>query len=107
MDASLVMLLPISHKKNKRFIYSESIQIYCILEGLAFIDDEEKKRIISNYGLSNSLTDNDLIPYLFLSDPSGFHKYLTGNYNIVVYNKNEKELVLFNDMSWPSATIYI
>lgn len=90
-------VVPSSFKSNSHFIFAESIQVYCIVEGLVFLEKEVKEKLLKKTGLEKTCSDYELIPYLFNSSQSNFTTYLTGTYNVFIYNRRNNEATLYND----------
>ena len=58
-------VIPISKKTNDRFQHNQSLNLYCIIDGLVFIDEQEKAILVKKYEINETKSDYELVPYLF------------------------------------------
>lgn len=90
-------VVPVSHNENDRYVFSVALNIVCVIEGVVFFNEKEKADISHKYKLPLSLSDQELLPYAYHFFKSGITECLTGIYNIFLYNRNNREVLLFND----------
>lgn len=82
---------------NENFIINNDLNICCIIEGLVFINNEEKTIINKIYGTEQSLTNKEYLPFLFALYGNDLINKITGWYNIFLFDSKERKGFLFND----------
>jgi asparagine synthetase B (glutamine-hydrolysing) len=90
-------VVAISAKTNENFIHNKEHEIYCIIDGLVYIEPEEKLFIQNTYKLDSSIADNEYIPYLYNQYKAGYTQHLSGWFNIFICDAKNEEFLLSND----------
>ncbi len=88
---------PVSAKTNDCFVYNNALDIYCVIDGLIFIEDSEKRLIQEKYNLTSKLNDIEYIPYLYLHYKADYVKHIGGWFNIFLHEFKNETSVLSND----------
>lgn len=78
-------------------IHNQRLSIYCTVEGLVYVNDNEKTLIQNENSSVNFTTQSEYIPYLYAKYSIDFVKYLTGWFNIFLIDVNESKCILTND----------
>ena len=86
-----------SGRFNNRFQFNEFLHVYCVIDGLIFVSDEEKSILKKKYQLNGHLSDYDLVPYLYHCYEKEIIHHITGWYNVFLVSEANNEFVLFND----------
>jgi len=90
-------VIPISTKVNNRFVYCDRLECYCIIDGYVYVDKDIKKIVVKKYGEIRSDEVYDYLPYLYDLYQCEVVHYLSGSYNVFIYDKRKGECLLFND----------
>jgi asparagine synthetase B (glutamine-hydrolysing) len=105
--------IPVSSKNNDHFQRSSELKICTVIDGLVFVDDNERSFISNKYHLENPGSDYELIPFLYDAYGNEIVHHLTGWYNVLIYDEKHNEATLFNDRLgylplyyYESATIF-
>jgi hypothetical protein len=88
---------PVSDKTNNSFFYNNELGIYCIIDGLIFIEDSEKRLVQESYNLTTNLNDIEYIPYLYVHYKADYVKHVGGWFNIFLYDVKNETSLLSND----------
>jgi asparagine synthetase B (glutamine-hydrolysing) len=96
----------ISTKNNDRFQFLESLNIYCVFDGLLFINDQEKFIIRKQYQINDEKSDYELLPYLYDFYSTDIVNHITGWYNIFLVDATKQESLLLNDRLGYSPLYY-
>ena len=89
-----VTLIHDSHNSN--CIFNNEFNTFTLIDGLIFINESYRSKIIKHYSLSTNLNDKELIPYLYNLYGDVFFNFINGNYNIFIYDQTGKNGLLFN-----------
>ena len=87
----------INDNTNKNYICNPKLQIYCVVDGLLFVNSDTKKKISEKYHLESNINDNDLLPWIYDYYKNEITQHLTGTYNVFIYNQKDNDSCLFND----------
>jgi len=89
--------VPISAKTNDHFIHNKQFDLFVAIDGLVFISDEIRNNLSKDFELIGANNDYELIPYLFHRYKTDFMKYITGWFNIFLYDRMNETCLLIND----------
>jgi len=87
----------LNDNENKNFIFNEKLGIYCIIDGLVYLNEEYKRIIQQEYKIDHSLNVNQYLPYLLDHYGADFINKITGWYNIFILDTKSDTAFLFND----------
>lgn len=87
----------VSDKENTNFIINEQLGVFCTIDGLVYVDNEQKEIINHEYQIEQEITDKQYIPYLYSFYGSDFLNKITGWYNVFLFDSNSETGFLFND----------
>lgn len=90
-------VVPLSSKINDHFIYNNQLDLFIVVDGLVYVSNDIKQTIINKYGMKRLNNDYELIPYIYNYYKEEFIKYITGWYNIFVYDNKSGCSILIND----------
>jgi len=99
LDSKVFMgnVTPISSKKNDRIQHNRFLNVSCVIDGLVFISEDERKKVVLKYSIDPKLSNYELLPYLYDLNKEDIVYHITGWYNIFFFNTNKNEWLLFND----------
>jgi len=90
-------IVPVSQTINDHYYFSESRQIYCVIEGLIYVSDDERAKLKKRYRIDEFLSEIEIVTYLYDHYKSDFINHVTGWFNLFIYNKVKSEAFLVND----------
>jgi len=88
---------PITQGNESGIIHNPELSVYCAVEGLVYINDSEKANIRRENGGVEFPSQNQYIPYLYAKYTFDFVKYLTGWFNIFLFDQKQGLATLVND----------
>jgi asparagine synthetase B (glutamine-hydrolysing) len=90
-------VVPIAQTDNINFIHDKEHDVFCVVDGFVFVSEEERELLNKDNSISADLSNHKLIPILYKRYGQDIVNHLTGNYNIFIYDRPQKTLLLFND----------
>jgi asparagine synthetase B (glutamine-hydrolysing) len=90
-------VIPISQAVNNHAVSFKEQGIHAVIDGLVFINAEDKRLVAKNYSVGKLNSENEYLPYLFQLHGEKIVHRLTGWYNIFIYDEKAASALLFND----------
>lgn len=90
-------VLPIAQTENINFIHDQENDVFCIIDGFAFVSEGEMGALNKDFYNPTNLSCHKHIPLLYKQYGSDIVNHLTGNYNIFIYDRLQNTSLLFND----------
>lgn len=90
-------VLPIAQNENNNFQQDRNGEVYCVIDGMVFVDDQEKAGIKKQFPAISFTNDHQILPYLYHVYGDELVHHITGWYNIFIYDKLSGKTLLFND----------
>jgi len=90
-------VVPVSEKSDSRFIFNESLSVYCIVDGLVYIDETEKRIIQKKYRTNPGMNDYEYLPFLYHAYHAEFITHITGWHSIFILDSKNENAILCND----------
>ena len=90
-------VLPIAQTENINFIHDQENDVFCIIDGFAFVSEAEMGALNKDFYNPTNLSCHKHIPLLYKQYGSDIVNHLTGNYNIFIYDRLQNTSLLFND----------
>ncbi len=89
--------VPVSCKKNDRYQQNDNLGVYAVIEGLVFVDKQERNKLAERYDVQRDQSDYSLIPFLYRLYAQDFVRHITGWFNIFIYDEKNCLALLVND----------
>lgn len=89
--------LPVSSKLNDRFVLNKQIGVLSAVDGYIHISEDLKASLCKDYALSETISEYEMIPYLYNKIGHQTACHLTGSFNLFCYNINTKKVMIAND----------
>jgi asparagine synthetase B (glutamine-hydrolysing) len=98
-DSSVLFgnVLPIALNENDNFQQDRNGEVFCVIDGMVFVSNEEKDKLKKQFPALNCTSDHQYLPYLYLQYNDEVVHHITGWYNIFIYDKLSGKSLLFND----------
>jgi len=90
-------VVPLNKKADDTFIYNEKFGVYCIIDGLVYIEESERRIVEKEYNIESLKNVMEYLPYLYLMHGPDYIKKITGWYNIFIADTPNKKAILSND----------
>jgi asparagine synthetase B (glutamine-hydrolysing) len=88
---------PVNKKADENFIYNEKFEIYCLVDGLVYVEESEKHRAEKVFDIDRLKNEMDYLPYLYLLHGPEYVKKITGWFNIFIADVKNGIANLSND----------
>jgi asparagine synthetase B (glutamine-hydrolysing) len=90
-------VIPVGSEKNDHYIKHSGLPYHFFIDGLVFVNKDEKTYIKEKYQGIAAKNDYEFLSFLFDYYGKDFVSHLTGWFNIFVYNEQTSEHLLVND----------
>lgn len=90
-------VIPVAQMQNDNFTQDDDENVFCLIDGMMFVDPDEKARLRSRFPTLDCSNDHRCLPFLFLLYGADLVHHITGWYNIFIYDKLNNRSLLFND----------
>ena len=88
---------PLSCEKNGLFVANKDNSVVCAVEGMVFVNTEDKAKLGSNMTPLPGCSDAAFLPDLYQRYGEDVVNQLSGHYNVFILDKKLGKALLFND----------